>query len=117
LVNILTYLSLGSQNYEETASSNIQNLVLSDKGVKGRVTLAEVKEEPYDPVNPNDMLGNPFEKLQNEESKNYVEISKKTKKRNDKIMARRSILMCGGYSAIMVGIFMIDHLIQAFRKF
>lgn len=94
LVSLFTYIVKGPQNYEETANSNIQNLVLSDKGVKGRVTLAEVKEEPYDPVNSKDMLGNSFEKLQHEESKNYVETSKKTSKRNNKIIARRSILMC-----------------------
>lgn len=87
---------------------NAINLANSEKGYKGRITINEIDEpEPYEPYDPS--RDNNFQ----------VEFPEPTPARangNANRSTRNAALICCGYTWFMVVYFLIDHVIQLFRK-
>jgi hypothetical protein len=87
---------------------NAVNLANSENGYKGRITINEIDEpelfEPYDPNRDN-------------ETQNHVPAPTPARSNgNANGSTRNAALICCGYSWFMVVYFLIDHVIQLFRK-
>lgn len=94
-------------------TSNIQNLASSERGIKGRVTIDMLEDEPYAPVK-ND---NSKQNFMDEEAPHHKEENKEKDQENKKEVQRKSMVLCCTSVAFMVVFFLIDHIFQALRKF
>mmetsp|Transcript_6029 Transcript_6029/g.5192 ORF Transcript_6029/g.5192 Transcript_6029/m.5192 type:complete len:199 (+) Transcript_6029:13-609(+) len=94
---------LAKNNYEEVVNSNIQNLAMSEKGVKGRVTLNMLEDEPYAPVK-----NRSLDELVDQESNEGI------KEQNVK-GGRKPLLFCCSSLLILILFFILNHLIQALQ--
>lgn len=74
---------LDTKDYEQVVSNNVQTLAKSSRGIKGRVTLAMLEDEPYAPVRD----PRQYQEVGLEEMK---EPPKKLKKKNGK----RATVLC-----------------------